>query len=119
MQQEHQQQSDGEAGEQDGEQEEARAAAEAAALREQLQGISRSIWGTLSAGAASGACTYQTSRSRTDFSYSEAAVQAMRTAGELDSTHHRRRDAHAAYVEACARDALIRRGGAVPAREDK
>lgn len=89
----------------------AEAEAEAdARVREQLAGISRSLWATLSAGGASGHGTY-TSRSQADFAFKADAVAAMRAGGELDSTHHHRRDGHSAYVEASARDAVLRRGG--------
>lgn len=101
--------------------EEGRAAAEASRLQEQLRDISRSLWGALSGGAppvgSAGACSSggapggYTSRSKADYQYSQEAVAAMRSTGELDSTHHRRRDAHTAHVEASARDALLRRGG--------
>lgn len=91
--------------------EEAAAEAEAEArVREQLAGISRSLWATLSAGGASGRGTYA-SRSQADYAYRADAIQAMRERGELDATHHRRRDAHSAYMEASARDAALRRGG--------
>lgn len=79
-------------------------------LKEKMRGISRSLWSTLSAGSASGHGTY-TSRSKADYGYSAAAVEAMREGGELDPKHHRRRDAHSVYVEASARDAVLRRSG--------
>ncbi len=103
----------------DSSEDEDRAAAQEVQLKQQLQHISRSLWGTLTAGAASGRADTFTSRSKADYSYSPEAVTAMQQAGELNSTHHRRRDGHAAYVEACARDHLLRRGGAAPGKADK
>jgi hypothetical protein len=81
---------------------------EEAEVREQLRGISRSLWSTLSA-TATGAGSYS-SAARSQYAYRPEAVQAMQREGELSSQHHRRRDAHSAYVEAMARDALLRRG---------
>ncbi|PRW44312.1 hypothetical protein C2E21_6746 [Chlorella sorokiniana] len=83
----------------------AEAAAEAEAeahIRAQLRGISRALWGAVSAGAASGQPS-GASRTRTDYAFQPEAVDAMWREGELDARHRRRRDEHAAYVEAAAR----------------
>ncbi|KAI7844790.1 hypothetical protein COHA_001670 [Chlorella ohadii] len=97
---------------QDGTDEAAEAAAKAAAeahIRGQLRDISRALWGAVSAGAASGQ-PGGASRTRSDYAFKSEAVDAMWREGELDARHRRRRDEHAAYVEAAARDALLRRG---------
>ena len=90
------------------------AAASAAALQQQMRDISRSLWSTLSSGTASGAVAFRSSRTKADYAYSEAAVAAMRSGGELDPRHHRRRDAHSQFVEASARDTALRRGAPQP-----
>ena len=89
----------------------AEAEAEEARLMEQLRRIGGSLWSTLtppgSAGAGCGTANY-TSRAQADFRYSEQAVAAM----HLDSQHHRRKNAHSAYAEVSARDAVLRRSAA-------
>lgn len=100
----------GDGGAQDGG-EEAEEEREAAALRAQMRGISRSLWSVVSSGTTSGAGSY-ISRQQADYQYRQEAVSAMVSSGELTSEHHRRRDAHSAYMEASARDAVLRRGAA-------
>lgn len=80
---------------------------EEAEVREQLRGISRSLWSTLSA-TATGAGSYS-SASRTQFQYRPEAVEAMQAVGELTAQHRRRRDEHSAHVEAMPRDAHLHR----------
>ena len=65
--------------------EEADAEAAARHVRAQLADISRSLWGTLSAGTASGRPLVYASRAAQDYSYSAARVEAMRAGGELDT----------------------------------
>ena len=99
----------------------AEAAAEAEAeahIRSQLRDISRALWGAVSAGAASGQ-PRGASSTRSDYAFQPEAVDAMWREGELDARHRRRRDEHAAYVEAAARDALLRRGAGGEAKAAK
>lgn len=83
---------------------------EEARLRAQMRTISATLWSSLSSGMASGSVAYSSGQSKADYGYSQAAVAAMQSAGELDTQHHRRRDSHSAYMEASARDAALRRG---------
>ncbi|KAL4428226.1 hypothetical protein ABPG75_002315 [Micractinium tetrahymenae] len=84
------------------------------ALLEQMRGISRSLWSTLSSGTASGAVAFPASRAAADFAWREDAVARMRAGGELDARHHRKRDAQTRHMEASARDAALRRGSTAP-----
>lgn len=99
----------------------AEAAAKAEAevhIRDQLRDISRALWGAVSAGAASGQ-PGGASRTRSDFAFQPEAVDTMWREGELDARHRRRRDEHAAYVEAAARDVALRRGAGAAGKPAK
>lgn len=80
------------------------------AMLEQMRGISRSLWSTLSSGTASGAVAFPASRAADDFAWRGEEVALMRASGELDARHHRKRDAQTRHREASARDAALRRG---------
>lgn len=92
----------GEQGEEEEEQDEA-------ALQQSMRDISRALWSTLSSGIASGAVAFPSSRTKADYAYSAETVAQMRSNGELDGRHHRRRDDRSKYMEAQARDATLRR----------
>jgi hypothetical protein len=79
----------------------------AAEVREQMRGISRSLWNTVSV-AASGAGSY-TSRAASDFKCSLKTVAEMQQRGDLSTEHNRRRDGFSTYMEAAARDMVLRR----------
>ena len=89
-------------------------ALEEEARLEQMRSISRSLWSTLSSGTASGTVACPASRAATDFAWQPEEVARMRSSGELDVRHHRRRDAQTRFLEASARDAALRRGSSAP-----
>ncbi|GAB4818856.1 hypothetical protein N2152v2_005902 [Parachlorella kessleri] len=82
---------------------------EAASIsKDRLQEISRSVWRSMNPGYVERACHFQ-SVSHSEYAWKEGDVQQMKKQGELESTHHRKRDEFTRYVEAAARSTNLQR----------
>ena len=82
--------------------------------------MSKSMWAATNPGYVLRDGSMLMSEARDAYTWDESAIKLMRAAGEFSTTHHKRRDAFAAYVEAAAR-AHQRLGGrhATPATSSK